>query len=233
MQNYKVEIMSNNKKEQQVEKGFENVEEALGKTEQFIERNQKSLMIGALAVVAVFAIIWMAKTLYMDPIAEEAQTEMFNAQYYFEQDSLRLALDGDGMNAGFLQIIEDYGSTPAGNLACYYAGVSYLKLGEYDKAKSYFKAFSSDDVMLKSLAESLYGDAESQLGNMSEAVASYKNAIAEGNNIVAPMYLMKLGLLYESQGKSNEAKACYIEVKEKYPQSVQAGVAEKYSLSVK
>lgn len=225
--------MSDNKKEQQVEKGLENVEQTLGKTEQFIERNQKSIMIGALAVILVFAIIWMAKILYMEPMAEEAQSNMFNAQYYFEQDSMRLALEGDGMNAGFLQIIEEYGSTPAGNLACYYAGVCYLKTGDYENAKKYFKAFSSDDDMLSSFAEGLYGDAESQLGNNSEAISAYKNAVAKGHTLVAPIYLMKMGALYESMGNSAEAKACYDKVKTLYPRSMQAASAEKYSLSVK
>lgn len=221
------------KKQQQVEKGLENVEEALGKTEQFIERNQKSIMIGALAIIAVFAIVWMAKTLYIDPMEHEAQSEMFNAQYYFEQDSFRLALDGDGVNAGFVQIIEEYGSTPAGNLACYYAGISNLKLGEYESAKRYFKAFSSDDDMLAAFAEGLLGDAESQLGNNAEAISAYKSAIATGHKLVAPIYLMKLAAMYESMGKSVEAKACYNDVKEKYPTSMQASLAEKYSLSVK
>lgn len=225
--------MSDNKKEQQVEKGFENVEEALTKTERFIEKNQRSLVIGALAVIAVCAIVWMAKTLYIEPIKDEAQASMFNAQYYFEQDSFRIALEGDGNAAGFIQIIEEYGSTPAGNLACYYAGVSYLKMGDYENAKRYLKSFSSDDETLASFAEGLIGDAESQLGNTNEAIAAYKSAIAEGNDFTAPIFLMKLGAMYESAGNAVEAKKCYEEVKEKYSQSMQASMAEKFSLSVK
>jgi hypothetical protein len=56
---------------------------------------------------------------------------MFQAVRYFESDSLNLALNGDGNNLGFLQIVEDYSGTKAGNLANYYAGVIYLKQGNF------------------------------------------------------------------------------------------------------
>jgi len=52
---------------------------------------------------------------------------MFFAEQYFEKDSLKLAMNGDGTNPGFIQIIDEYGSTKSGNLARYYLGICYLK----------------------------------------------------------------------------------------------------------
>ncbi len=49
----------------------------------------------------------------------------------FESDSMDLALNGNGANYGFLDIIDEYGSTPAGNSAHYYAGYSYYSKGDY------------------------------------------------------------------------------------------------------
>ncbi|MBP5366297.1 MAG: tetratricopeptide repeat protein [Bacteroidales bacterium] len=224
--------MSTNKKVNQTDKGFQDVEMALTRSEQFIEKNQKGIAIGAIAVLAVIAIIWFVNTLYIAPNKVSAQEEIFNAQYYFEQDSFRLALDGDGMNAGFLKIIDEYGSTPAGNLASYYAGVCYLNLGEYENAKKYLKAFSTDDATLSSQAIGLAGDAECQLGNEKEAIAAYKKAIEKKDNVTAPIFLMKLGALYESTGNTAEAKKCYQEVKDNYATSLQATTAEKYLSSV-
>ena len=51
------------------------------------------------------------------------------AQYRFEDQNAdyALALEGDANGAGFLEVIEKYGSTPSGNLAKHYAGVCYRR----------------------------------------------------------------------------------------------------------
>lgn len=224
--------MSDNK-EKQTEKGFQDVEVALTKSEQFIEKNQKGIVIVALATIAVVAIVWLVNTMYIAPNKVAAQKEIFNAQYYFEQDSFKIALEGDGLNYGFLKVIDEYGSTPAGQLASYYAGVCYLNLGEYENAIKYFKSFSSDDETLNSFALGLIGDAESQRGNIDEAISSYKKAINKNDKVTAPIFLMKLGALYENNSKVEEAKKCYNEIKENYSTSIQASAAEKYLSSVK
>ncbi len=224
--------MSENK-EKQAEKGFENVEVALTKTEQLIEKNQKTIVVVAVALVVVIAAIWFINTQLIAPQRTQAQAEMFNAQYYFEADSFNIALNGDGMNPGFLQIIDEYGSTPAGNLAQYYAGVCYLNLSDFENAKKYLKAFSSDDEILNTMAQGLVGDAEVELGNNEAAISAYKKAISGENKISAPIFLMKLGALQATLGNAQEAKACFEQVKNDYPTSLQADIAEKYMLSVK
>ncbi len=219
--------------DKQVEGGFENIESGLTKAEQFFENNQKPITIGVVIALIVVAIGWLINTQVIAPARQEAQADMFNAQYYFEADSFALALNGDGMTPGFLDIIDDYGSTPAGNLAQYYAGVCFLNLGEFDQAKKYLSAFSSKDEILASMALGLIGDAEVEMGDENSAISSYKKAIAKKNSITAPIFLMKLGKLYATQGSSAEAKACFLQVKDDYPSSMQASQAEKYMLAVK
>ena len=90
--------------------------------------------------------------MYLAPLEEDAQTEMFMAELYFQKDSFALALNGDEQYEGFLSISDDYGLTKAGNLANYYAGLCYLNLGEFENAIDYFSDFSSDDIILSSLA---------------------------------------------------------------------------------
>ncbi len=222
-----------NKKENQTEKGFENVEVALTKSEQFVEKNQKTIVVVATAILALVLIIWGINTWLLAPQRAEAQSEIYNAQYYFEADSFALALNGDGMAPGFLDIIDEYGSTPAGNLAQYYAGVCYLNLGEFDNAKKYLKAYSSDDEILTTMAQGLVGDAEVELGNNEAAIAAYKKAIAGKNEITAPIFLMKLGELQATLNNAKEARASFEQVKTDYPTSIFADQAEKYMLSVK
>ena len=40
-------------------------------------------------------------------------------------------MNGDGTNPGFIQILDQYGSTKSGNLAKYYLGICYLKTGDF------------------------------------------------------------------------------------------------------
>ena len=217
---------------QEADQRLENVENALNKAEQFFEDNQKGIAIGAVAILAIIAIIWAAKTQYFAPLNHEAQKEMFNAQYYFEADSFAKALNGDGVNLGFLQIIDEYSSTDAGKLAQYYAGVCYLNLGDFENAKKHLKAYSSDDETLNSMAIGLTGDAEVELGNDNAAVDLYNKAIKKGNKLTAPMFLLKLGNLYEKQGQKDKALKAYQTIKDEYPASNLASSIDKYIQSV-
>lgn len=221
------------KNEKQTEKGFENVEVALTRTEQFIEKYQKTIVTGALIILAVIALGWIVSTQFLAPKKAEAQAKMFDAQYYFEADSFALALNGDGLAMGFLDIIDEYGSTPAGKLAQYYAGVCQLNLGEFENAKASFKAFSSNDEILSTMAAGLVGDAEVELGNKEAAAAAYRKAANGKCEVTAPIFLMKLGALYATMGKPAEARAAFAEVKDLYPTCPQATEAEKEMLSIK
>ncbi len=221
------------KEAQAVEQRLENIESALNNSEQFFEKNQKVIAYVALAIIVIAALVWLFKSQYLEPREQEAQKEIFNAQYYFEADSFRLALDGDGINNGFLYILDEYSSTPAGKLANYYAGVCYLQLGEFENAKKYLNDFESDDEILNSMAICLIGDAEVELGNNDAALSLFKKAADKGNQITAPNALYKLGILNEKLGNTEDAKAAYKQIKEKYPASSFASSADKYLESVK
>ncbi|MCI5777201.1 MAG: tetratricopeptide repeat protein [Bacteroidales bacterium] len=214
------------------EEGFATVQQSLNKFELFFEDHQKAIGIGFIAVIVVIALGWLVKTQYLNPMQEEAQKEIFQAQYYFEADSFNLALNGDGMNCGFLKIIDEYSSTKAGKLATYYAGVCYFRLGDYDNAKKFLSQFSSDDEILSTMAIGLIGDAEVELGNDDAAIAQFKKAADKGNKVTAPIFLEKLGVMYEKQGKADEAVAAYTKLKD-YPMSAQAQMADKLINSVK
>ena len=118
------------------------VEEAFSKTEQFIEQNQKIILIIIGIIIVVILGFFGFKRFYLAPREKEAQGQMFMAQKYFEQDSIRKALNGDGQYLGFLAIIDEYGMTKSSNLSHYYAGMCYLKLGQFESAVEQLKKFS-------------------------------------------------------------------------------------------
>ncbi len=220
--------MTKNKKNTQVDNLVE-VESALTKTEQFLEANTKliGIVIGAIVVVAV-GYLGLNK-FYLEPRSEEAKDQMFMAQNYFEKDSFNLALNGDGNNPGFLDIIDDFGSTDAGNLSRYYAGVSYLNMGQYDNAIDYLKKFDTDDLLLGPVSVGAQGDAQLELGKTDKALALYTEAYKMNDNeLTTPIYMLKAGELLEGSSKQEEALKIYELIKQKFPESTEGRSIDKY-----
>lgn len=210
------------------------IESALTRTEQFLETNQKliGIVIGAIVVVALgyFGI----NKLYFEPRQKTAQEQIFRAQEYFEKDSFKLALNGDGNNPGFLDIIDDFGSTEAGNISNYYAGISYLHMGKYEEAIEYLKKFDTDDVLLGPISVGAQGDAQLELGKTDKALDLYTQAYKmNDNDLTTPVYMLKAGELLENSGKSDEALKLYETIKQKYAETTEGRSIDKYIARIK
>ena len=208
---------------------FAQIEETLSKTEQFIEENQKSLMTIIAAIVVLVALFIVYQNFYIEPMEKEAQTEMYMAELYFQKDSFNLALNGDGQYLGFLDIANDYSSTNVGQLANYYAGLSYLHTADYDNAIEYLGDFSSDDIILSSLALGCMGDAYMELGDTDAALDAYADAVNNSaNDFTAPRYMMKQAMIYTSNGDNNKALDLFKAIQSDYKTSREANGIEKY-----
>ena len=156
------------------------------------------------------------------------------AENYFEKDSFNLAINGDGNYLGFLDIIDDYGITKSANRAKYYAGVSYLYLGEYEVAIDFLKSFKTDDLLLAPVAAGAQGDALVELGEMDKALKQYKKAYSVSENeFTTPVYMMKAAGLLETMDEPKEALILYELIKAKYPTSAEGTNIDKYIARVK
>lgn len=208
--------------------GLKDVEQALTKTEQFLE-NHLNLVLYVIGGIIIVVLGFLGIQKFMiAPKNVEAQEQIFAAQDYFSKDSFELAINGDGINLGFLDIIEDYGSTKAGKLANYYTGISYLHLGEYELAIDYLKKFNTDDMLLAPLTQSAIGDAYVELEDYNKAISSYKSALAENENeFTTPSIMVKLALVYEAQGEKEKAIETLETVKADYPRSSEVANVEK------
>ena len=218
------------KKEEQKHELLENPEalkEKLFVAEDWLERNAK-LVVGIAAVILIVVGGYFAFNYYKGNQDAMAQSEMFQAVYYFEADSLEKALNGDGNNLGFLQIIDEYGITDAANLAHYYAGVSYLKQGKYELARLYLNDFSSNDLLIQARAYSLLGDTYMEEENYDEAARYYsKAANYKPNKFFSPAYLMKEALAYEKLNQLDKARAAYDKIITQYWESPEYQNARK------
>lgn len=200
--------------------------EAKSSFEEFVENNGKWLALGAIVIVLGVVGFYYMNYVSLPQQEAEAQSEMFVAQMNFEKDSFNLALNGDG---GFLDIIENYGRTKSANLANYYAGISYLNLGQFEDALEYLGNFSGDDLILSAMAKGAMGDAHMELGDTDKGIKMYKDAASTNpNDLSSPFFMYKAGLALEKQGSFAEAKKVFENLKQQFPNSLQGRDAEKY-----
>ncbi len=198
------------------------------------ETTWKKLQKPVLSIIAAVVIIgggWVAyQEFVMKPKEEKAAEALYKAEQYFAADSSRLVLNGDGQSKGVLNVISNFGGTKAANLAHYYAGISYLKLGEFENAVKHLKDFSTDAKQIQLLAYGCLGDAYSELKKNDEAIAAYKKAAAtfEKDENNSSEYLFRAALLLETTGKTKEALELYKEIKAKYPKTDKGFQADKY-----
>ena len=165
-----------------------------------------------------------------EPNERKAVDAMFRAEYYYRVDSTRLALNGDAANYGFLKVINRYSGTKAANLASFYAGSCYLKLGDFNNAIKYLKDFSTSVEIIQERDYGLLGDAYSELNRKEEAAEEYKKAgtYYQKDELLSPEYLFRSGYLYESMGKTQDAIGMYKMIKDRYPQSQRGMEIDKY-----
>lgn len=220
--------MTSKKKETHPDQ-FESVENALSRTEHYIEENQKSLTIIIAAIIVIVGGYLGYKRFVMTPKENEAKTQMWMAEQYFERDSFRLALDGDGNYLGFLDIIEEYGITKSANLAHYYTGISYLHLGEYESAIEHLKKFESDDKMIAPIAYGAIGDSYMELEQVNDALTFYNKAVNSSvNEFTTPIYLMKVAFVHKQNGNYDKALDAYKRIEKDFPNTTEGRQIDKY-----
>ena len=209
----------------------ENLEQTVSATEQFFNENKKTIW-GVVAAVLVIGlgILAYSKFIYQ-PKCVEAMQQSYPAEMSFQAGEYELALNGDGNNLGFADIIADYGSK-AGKAVYLYAGICELQLGNNEEALSYLKKYNGKEPILAARAKACEGDAYVALGDYEAAVRSYKAAVNRADNIFAAAYLLKEGSALEALDRKEEALACYKTIEDKYPQSLEAYDIAKYIAGV-
>ncbi len=221
--------MSKKKNVKQTDKNLEGIEQALTRSEQFIEDNQKALtyIIGGL-IVALLIIIG-GNRYYLKPLNEEAAADMYYAERFFEMDSFNLALNGYGTYPGFLNVMDDYGLSKSAKLSRYYAGVCYHQLGDHEAAIKLLNKFKTDDLLVGAAKYSTLGDAYVEMDDLNKAITAYSSGIDKyKNNFSSPIILKKLGIVYEEQGKLEDALDTYKAIESTYPGSTEGKEIKKY-----
>jgi len=196
----------------------------------FVKNNKKELTYALTALVIFLAGYFGYTEMYQKPREDKAADAMFAAEKYFAMDSSTLVLNGDGNSKGVLYIINEFGGTKAANLAKYYAGVSYYRTNNFNKAIEYLKDFSTSAKQVQAIAYGTTGDAYSEIKNTEEAISYYKKAGAHfpEDDAISSEYLYRAAALLELNGKADDAVEIYKNIKAKYPKSEKGLLADKF-----
>ncbi len=207
---------------------------AMGKTERFLEEHSKTATYCIIGLLVLGAAIFGYKKLISEPRIEKAAELIAEAENRFAEENpdFQLALEGDANGAGFLEVIEQYGSTPSGNLAKHCAGICYYKMGDLENAAAYLKKYKAVKGLPGAIVNAqnlgLQGDIALEQGNYAAAVALYEKAVAAAdNNYTAPLYLRKAGIAEQMQGNKAAAEKFFQRILTSYPASMEAREAEK------
>lgn len=206
------------------------VEEIVSRSEQFIDKNKKGLIIATIAIIAIVGVYLAYHYGYQNPQEEKAKSAMFKGEQYFARDSFELALNGNGADyIGFDEMSKKYRGTASGNLAKAYAGICYYQMGDFQTAADRLKSFSASDQNIAPTITGLIGDCFVAMDKVKEGVSYFEKAASKANNdLISPIYLKKAGTAYESLQQYDNAIKAYTTIKEKYSASVEAADIDKY-----
>jgi tetratricopeptide (TPR) repeat protein len=224
-----IENVNVDAKDSATAKAFDSLDESASRAEDFIAKNQK-LILGVLGAVVLAVVGYFAYEKFIaEPKQQDGAEQLFVAQQNFQKavdgdvkaDSLfNLVLNGSEGKFGVIKIADEYSGTAAGNLANYYAGIAYLNTGKYAEAITSLEKFSSDDIMLSTLAKGAIGDAYAQQNKQKEALEFYlKAADASQNDFTRPRYLLKAGKTALALGNKADALKYFTDIKDNFDAS--------------
>jgi tetratricopeptide (TPR) repeat protein len=208
------------------------IDETIAASAGFIEKNIKAISIAVVGVLLAVVLSLCIHQYYIVPRKAEAADKIAVSQQLFNTGQYETALHGNGVDAGFLEIVEKYGSTPSGNLASLYAGLCYVHTENYDEAVKYLEMYDEcDDLLISNAAIAALGNCYAQLDQNDKAAATLVKAAKRADNAtLSPLFYLQAGQIFEELGQKDKALDCFETIKNNYPQSqlVQSGEVMKY-----
>lgn len=206
------------------------IDETVAASKSFYEKNKKAILWGGGSLLAIIIFSLLVNQFYITPRNNRANESIFHAEQAFIDGNYEKALNGDGEAMGFLAIIDEFGCTKAGNLACLYAAKCYAATEKYQEAIDMLDKFSScGDAMVSPAATALKGNCYAELGQNDKAAELLVKAAKEAdNNTISPTCLLQAAQLYINLGQNDKALDCYNKIKDNYKQSSAYYEIDKY-----
>lgn len=198
--------------------------------ERFFDQNKRNLSIGVGAVVAVTLGIIGYQKMIAQPREVASQEAYWNAFYaYQNNDTSEIAYNGDERTEGLADIADEYTGTPGGDIANYAMATRSMEKKEWENALDYLDNCNFQDAILGTLVWGMKGDCHVELGDYETAAEQFEKAAErEENAYTSPLFLKKLGLVYEALGEDASAAEAYQSIKEKWSDADEARDIDKY-----
>ncbi|MEX0737315.1 MAG: tetratricopeptide repeat protein [Bacteroidota bacterium] len=194
------------------------------------EHNKKlvSSVVTGLILVAVVAVVVVNN---MRSNNEKATSELGKVLRLYDEGRFDLAIDGNPQQnvRGLQAIVDDYGSTNAGELATFYLASAYYAQGNYDKALEYFLDVNLDDPMISS--SGLAGVAacyEVKADHARAAEYFERAAFNDPRGVLAAEHIMHAAQNFVKAGNREKAVDLYKLLKRDYPTSSYVREIDRY-----
>ncbi len=183
-----------------------------------------SLMLGVIILAVLAGVLWnhhtdaaaaafgAAMQTYESPLVTPGQPSDPGVKTY--NSPVERAKDA---NAQFLAVANKYSSTRDGKNARYFAGLTYIEMGQTASAESTLKDVSGSwNKELASLAKFALADLYHQTGRDAQAIDLYNQLAAHPTDAIpAGTAQLQLADLYTAEGKLDQAHKIYAQLKDK------------------
>lgn len=196
----------------------------------FIEENKRRINIVLTSVIVIVAVIFFY-TKNRNADNDKAGTELAKVFSFYDNGQYQIAIEGvkEKNIAGLKSIVDDYGSTNAGNLARFYLADAYFNLGKYAEALKEYEDFSPRGHLLTVSRLNGIGACQEALGNHKEAAVNFEKAASQySNDLNAAENLNNAARNYAAAGQKEQAIELYKKLKKNYPTSTFARDADRF-----
>lgn len=188
-------------------------------------QNNKKTINSVLMGLVVVAIVIVAYINNVSSNNQKATTELGKILSYYDQGKYDLAINGNLQEnvRGLQSIVDDYGSTKAGELARFYLANSYFAQGDYDNALKYYLDVSVKDELITASALSGAASCYEAKGDHEKAASIFeKAAFKSTKDVNAPENMFHAARNYLAAGKKEKAGDLFKKVKKDFPNSLVA-----------
>jgi tetratricopeptide (TPR) repeat protein len=204
------------------------------KAQTWYDENKKRIStVGGILLVVVLGLWFYSNNMRANN--ERATTGLARVYSFYDNGQYIIAINGmpEKNIAGLQSIVDNYGSTNAGNLAKFYLASAYYNTQEFDKALKYFDDFSGSNSLLTNSALAGMGACYEAKGDFKKAAENYeKAALKNTDDPNAADNLMSAARNFGRSGEKERAIELLKRVKRDYPTSTAARDVDRYIAEV-
>jgi tetratricopeptide (TPR) repeat protein len=199
-------------------------------TRKWIEENTKILSyVGiGLAGLVLVGFLWTKSRADSN---EKATAMLAKVSQYYDEGRYDLAINGVPQEGtqGLQAIVDELGSTHAGEIAKLYLANSYYALKNYDKALSTYDNISISDKMITASAYAGMAACYEAKSDFNQAASYFEKAASKNmTEVQAPENLQRSAINYAAAGKKEKAVELLQKLKKEFPTSSYARDVDLY-----